>query len=54
MIRANNLTKRFNSLTAVDHLNLEISKGEVFGLVGPDGAGQDHHSAHVVWFARPY
>ena len=40
MIRAENLTRRFGSLTAVDHLNLEIARGEVFGLVGPDGAGK--------------
>ena len=34
------LTCRFPALTAVDHLNLEISRGEIFGLVGPDGAGK--------------
>ena len=28
------------TLTAVDHLNLEIAEGEIFGLVGPDGAGK--------------
>ena len=40
MIRIENLTKRFGKLTAVDHLNLEVTKGEVFGLVGSDGAGK--------------
>ncbi len=40
MIRAENLTRRFGSLTAVDRLNLEVAQGEVFGLVGPDGAGK--------------
>jgi len=35
-----NLTCRFPALTAVDHLNLEIFRGEIFGLVGPDGAGK--------------
>ena len=34
------LTRRFGDLTAVDHLNLEVSRGEIFGLVGPDGAGK--------------
>lgn len=39
-IRAENLTKRFGSLTAVDGLTLEVAEGEIFGLVGPDGAGK--------------
>jgi ABC-2 type transport system ATP-binding protein len=40
IIQAENLTRRFGALTAVDHLNLEVSEGEIFGLVGPDGAGK--------------
>ena len=40
IIQAENLTRRFGTLTAVDHLNLEIAEGEIFGLVGPDGAGK--------------
>jgi drug efflux transport system ATP-binding protein len=40
IIRASNLTRKFGDLTAVNRLNLEIAKGEVFGLVGPDGAGK--------------
>jgi ABC-2 type transport system ATP-binding protein len=39
-IRTNNLTRRFGNLEAVSGLNLEIARGEVFGLVGPDGAGK--------------
>jgi ABC-2 type transport system ATP-binding protein len=40
IIRAVNLTRRFGELTAVDRLNLDIPAGEIFGLVGPDGAGK--------------
>src|SRR5918911_1300147 len=40
IIQAHDLTRRFGDLTAVDHLNLTVSKGEIFGLVGPDGAGK--------------
>jgi ABC-2 type transport system ATP-binding protein len=40
IIRATGLTRRFGEVTAVDHLSLEITKGEIFGLVGPDGAGK--------------
>ena len=39
-IKTENLTKTFDGLTAVDSLNLEIPEGEIFGLVGPDGAGK--------------
>lgn len=40
MIAIRNLTRRFGPLTAVHGLNLEVARGEVFGLVGPDGAGK--------------
>jgi ABC-2 type transport system ATP-binding protein len=39
-IKTENLTRKFRDLVAVDHLNLEIKRGETFGLVGPDGAGK--------------
>jgi ABC-2 type transport system ATP-binding protein len=40
IIETRGLTKRFGALTAVDHLDLTVAKGEIFGLVGPDGAGK--------------
>ena len=40
IVLAENLTRRFGSLTAVNKLNLEIAEGEIFALVGPDGAGK--------------
>jgi drug efflux transport system ATP-binding protein len=40
VIRAVNLTRRFGAVTALDALNLEVARGEIFGLVGPDGAGK--------------
>ncbi len=39
-ITTESLTKSFNSLTAVDGLTISVSEGEIFGLVGPDGAGK--------------
>jgi ABC-2 type transport system ATP-binding protein len=40
IIETRDLTRRFGQLTAVDHLNLTVAPGEIFGLVGPDGAGK--------------
>ncbi|WP_407271589.1 ATP-binding cassette domain-containing protein [Radiobacillus sp. PE A8.2] len=40
MIEITELTKRYGSFTALDHLNLTIDKGTVFGFVGPNGAGK--------------
>ncbi len=39
-IKAERLTRKFGPLTAVDNLTFEIEEGEIFGLVGPDGAGK--------------
>ena len=40
MIELKNLTKKFDTFTAVDYLNLKIETGEFFGLLGPNGAGK--------------
>ena len=40
IIETRDLTRRFGELTAVDNLNLTVAEGEIFGLVGPDGAGK--------------
>src|ERR1700760_3561635 len=39
-VRAIGLTKRYEALTAVDALNIEVAPGEVRGLLGPNGAGK--------------
>lgn len=39
-IKIENLTKRFDDITAVDSLSLEIGWGELFGILGPNGAGK--------------
>ena len=40
VIEAKGLTKRFGSFTAVDHVNFQISKGEIFGFLGSNGCGK--------------
>lgn len=39
-IRARGLTKQYGKLTAVDHVDLEVTPGTIFGLLGPNGAGK--------------
>ena len=39
-VETRDLTRRFGSITAVDHLSLRIATGEVFGLLGPNGSGK--------------
>ena len=38
-IRAKDLTKRFGSFTAVDNITFEVERGEIFGFLGANGAG---------------
>ena len=40
MIETRNLTKRFDDITAVDHVSADIREGSVFGLIGTNGAGK--------------
>ena len=40
IIEIENLKKNFGEITAIDGISLNVSKGEMFGLVGPDGAGK--------------
>ncbi|HWK24969.1 MAG TPA: ATP-binding cassette domain-containing protein [Solirubrobacter sp.] len=39
-VSATRLVVRFGTLTAVDHVSLEVDRGEVYGLLGPNGAGK--------------
>ena len=40
VIKADNLTKRFGTFTAVDNITFEVKKGEIFGFLGANGAGK--------------
>ncbi len=40
IVKIENLVKRYGELIALDHLNLDIKKGEIFGLLGPNGSGK--------------
>jgi len=50
---AQELTKNFGDLTAVNNLNLKINRGEVFGFLGPNGAGKTTAINMMVGLLRP-
>jgi ABC-2 type transport system ATP-binding protein len=40
LVEINNLVKRYGDLIALDHFNLQVKEGEIFGLLGPNGSGK--------------
>ncbi|MDW7659646.1 MAG: ABC transporter ATP-binding protein [Bacillota bacterium] len=40
LVKVEQLVKRYGDLVALDHFNLEVEEGEVFGLLGPNGSGK--------------
>ncbi|MBP5605090.1 MAG: ATP-binding cassette domain-containing protein, partial [Ruminiclostridium sp.] len=40
VVKITDLVKRYGELVVLDHLDLEIAEGEVFGLLGPNGSGK--------------
>ena len=38
IIRCNNLTKKYGSQLALNNLNLELPKGQIIGMLGPNGS----------------
>jgi drug efflux transport system ATP-binding protein len=53
LIRVEGLVKRFADVTAVDRLSLSVNRGEIFGLVGPDGAGKTATMRMLAGVMRP-
>jgi ABC-2 type transport system ATP-binding protein len=53
VIETNKLTRSFNSLTAVDKLNITVESGEIFGLLGPNGAGKTTTISMLCTILKP-
>lgn len=53
IIQISNLTKKFGSIVAVDHLNLGVEDGEILGLLGPNGAGKTTIILMLATVIRP-
>lgn len=52
-IETQGLTKVFNGTAAVDHIELSVPKGSVFGFLGPNGAGKTTTQRMLVGLAKP-
>jgi len=52
-IETSELTMRYGSLVAVDHVSFNVEKGEVFGFLGPNGAGKSTTIKMLTTLLRP-
>ena len=52
-IETTKLTRTFNSLTAVDALDIAVESGEIFGLLGPNGAGKTTTISMLCTILKP-
>ncbi len=52
-IKLESLTKKYRNFTAVDNLNLEVEKGEIFGIIGHNGAGKTTTLKMIVGLLAP-
>lgn len=53
MIVVNEVTKKFDDVTALDRVSLHVKKGSVYGLIGPNGAGKTTLIKHLTGFLNP-
>ena len=53
MIKTSHLTKRFDGITALDHVDAEIREGAVFGLIGTNGAGKSTFLKLLTGILKP-
>ena len=53
VVETQELTKRYDGTTVVDHLNLQIAENEVFGLLGPNGAGKTTTMLMLLGLTEP-
>ena len=53
VVETQELTKRYDGTTVVDHLNLQVAENEVFGLLGPNGAGKTTTMLMLLGLTEP-
>lgn len=53
LVSTKNLTKKFGDQFSVDHVNLEIKRGQIFGFLGPNGAGKTTSIRMLLGLMKP-
>lgn len=53
VLKTNNLTKEYKGITVVDHVNMTINQGDIYGFVGKNGAGKTTLMRMVLNLAKP-
>ncbi len=53
ILQTDHLTKKFSSVTAVEDLDLKVSRGDIFGFLGPNGAGKSTTIRMLLGLIRP-
>jgi len=53
IVELRNVVKRYNELTAVDNISLDIKSGEIFGLLGPNGSGKSTTMKMLMGLIKP-
>ena len=53
MLQIKNLTKHFKNTIAVDHISLNVEKGDVYGFLGPNGAGKTTTIRMIMGIIKP-
>lgn len=53
MIQGNDICKSFDGFVALDHTNIKVPKGSIYGLIGPNGAGKTTLIRHLVGIMQP-
>ena len=53
VVELKNVTKRYDAIVAVDHLNLTLGSGEIFGLLGPNGSGKSTTLKMLLGLVQP-
>ncbi len=49
MIKVKDLYKVIDGEVVLDHLNMQVEEGFIYGLIGPNGAGTKQHSLDILW-----